>query len=87
MDAKTGAEMLVRGVEMVGTPLASIGKIVATSDTSKVFNGYCGAESGFVPVTTVAPQVLLTEIELERSHRVRQKPTVLPPPWGDTEGR
>jgi len=87
VDVKTGAETLVRGVEMVGTPLASIGKIVATSDTAKVFNGYCGAESGFVPVTTVAPQVLLTEIELERSHRVRQKPTVLPPPWADSEGR
>src|SRR5262249_9343839 len=81
VDAKTGAESLVRGVEMVGTPLASINKIVATSDTTGVFNGYCGAESGFVPVTTVAPAVLLTEIELERSRRTRQKATVLPPPW------
>ncbi len=83
VDAKTGAETLVRGVEMVGTPLASINKIVATSDTTGVFNGYCGAESGFVPVTTVAPAVLLTEIELERSHRTRQKTTVLPAPWVD----
>jgi predicted Zn-dependent protease len=83
VDAKTGAETLVRGVEMVGTPLTSINKIVATSDTSRVFNGYCGAESGFVPVTTVAPAVLLTEIELERSRRTRQKATVLPAPWTD----
>jgi TldD protein len=81
VDAKSGEETLVRGVEMVGTPLTSINKIVATSDTLGVFNGYCGAESGFVPVSTVAPAVLLTEIELERSHRTRQKPTVLPPPW------
>jgi predicted Zn-dependent protease len=83
VDAKTGDETLVRGVEMVGTPLASINKIVATSDTQRVFNGYCGAESGFVPVTTVAPAVLLTEIELERSHRTRQKRTLLPAPWAD----
>ncbi len=81
VDAKTGEETLVRGVEMVGTPLTSINKIVATSDTSGVFNGYCGAESGFVPVSTVAPAVLLSEIELQRVQRVRQKPTILPPPW------
>jgi predicted Zn-dependent protease len=83
VDAKTGEETLVRGVEMVGTPLTSINKIVATGNTMGVFNGYCGAESGFVPVSTVAPAVLLTEIELERSHRTRQKATVLPPPWHD----
>jgi TldD protein len=81
VDARTGAETLVRGVEMVGTPLASIAKITATSDAEAVFNGYCGAESGYVPVSTVAPAVLLTEIELQRSTRTRQKPTVLPPPW------
>lgn len=81
VDARTGEETLVRGVEMVGTPLASIGKIVATSDRSGVFNGFCGAESGFVPVSTVAPAVLLREIELARAQRTRQKPTILPPPW------
>jgi TldD protein len=83
VDAKTGAETLVRGVEMVGTPLTSINKIVATSDHVGVFNGFCGAESGFVPVSTVAPAVLLTEIELQRAQRTRQKQTVLPPPWAD----
>src|SRR5262249_57534165 len=71
VDAKTGAESLVRGVEMVGTPLASINKIVATSDTTGVFNGYCGAESGFVPVPTVAPAVVLPEAALERSRPTR----------------
>lgn len=84
LDAKTGAESLVRGVEMVGTPLTSINKIVATSDREGVFNGYCGAESGYVPVATVAPAVLLTEIELQRAQRTRQKQTLLPPPWADS---
>ena len=46
VDAKTGEETLVRGVEMVGTPLSSVNRIVATSDTEGVFNGFCGAESG-----------------------------------------
>jgi predicted Zn-dependent protease len=81
VDARTGAETLVRGVDMVGTPLTSINKIVATSDHTGVFNGFCGAESGFVPVSTVAPAVLLSEIELQRAQRTRQKQTVLPPPW------
>jgi predicted Zn-dependent protease len=83
VDAKTGQETLVRGVEMVGTPLASINKIVATSDEEGVFNGFCGAESGFVPVSTVAPAVLMTEIELQRSQRALERPPLLPPPWHD----
>ena len=81
VDAKTGAETLVRGVEMVGTPLASISRIVATGDHDGVFNGYCGAESGFVPVSTVAPSILMTEIELQRSDRALERPPILAPPW------
>src|SRR5262249_12681757 len=82
VDAKTGAETLVRGVEMVGTPLTTGSRIVATSDTEGVFNGYCGAESGFVPVSTVAPAVLMSEIELQRSEKNLERGTILPPPWG-----
>jgi len=44
-------DQLVRGVDIVGTPLAALTKIVATGDTVEVFNGYCGAESGYVPVS------------------------------------
>ena len=83
VDARTGAETLVRGVTLEGTPLSSLSKIVAAGDRYAVFNGYCGAESGYVPVSTVAPAVLLTEIELQRSQRTRQKPMILPPPWAD----
>jgi predicted Zn-dependent protease len=81
VDAKTGKETLVRGVEIVGTPLSSINKIVATGDDTRVFNGYCGAESGFVPVSTVAPTVLVTEIELQRTRKDTGRPPVLPSPW------
>jgi TldD protein len=69
VDAKTGAESLVRGVEVVGTPLTAINKILATGDKARAFNGYCGAESGFVPVSTVAPTVLISEIELQRTRK------------------
>ena len=81
VDAKTGEETLVRGVEIVGTPLTALGKIVATGDDPRVFNGYCGAESGFVPVSTVAPTVLIGEIELQRTRKDTGRPPVLSSPW------
>lgn len=84
VDAATGAETLVRGVEFVGTPLTSVNRIVAVGSEYGVFNGYCGAESGFVPVAMVAPATLFQEVELQRTHRPREKPQLLPPPA--TEG-
>jgi hypothetical protein len=45
---------LVRGVDLVGTPLAALSRIIAASDDYQTFNGYCGAESGFVPVSRPA---------------------------------
>jgi len=83
VDAKTGEETLVRGVEMVGTPLTTVSKIVATSDTLGVFNGFCGAESGFVPVSTIAPAVLMSEIELQRTSKAAERPPILPSPFTD----
>lgn len=76
-----GREELVRGVEIVGTPIASINKIIATSDRTAVFNGYCGAESGYIPVSASAPDVLMTEIELQRSMKKAEKEPILPSPW------
>src|SRR5437868_4365623 len=81
VDATTGAETLVRGVEIVGTPLLSINKTIATGDERRVFNGYCGAESGYVPVSTVAPTILVSEIELQRTRKDTGRPPVLPSPW------
>jgi TldD protein len=81
VDAQTGAETLVRGVEMVGTPLTAVNKIVAASQEVGVFNGFCGAESGYVPVSTVAPATLFREIELQRSQRQKERTPLLPAPW------
>lgn len=81
VDPETGEETLVRGAELVGTPLASINKIVAASKEIGVFNGYCGAESGYVPVSTVSPALLTTEIELQRVQTVKEREPILAPPW------
>ena len=71
---------LVRGADIVGTPLASFARITAVSDTPEVFNGYCGAESGQVPVSAVAPALLVTEIEIQRKHNTGDRPPLLPRP-------
>jgi len=71
---------LIRGADMVGTPLASFSKILATSDKTEVFNGYCGAESGYVPVSAASPAVLVSEIEIEKMEKSQDRPPILPPP-------
>ena len=71
---------LVRGVDIVGTPLSSFAKILATSDKTDVFNGYCGAESGSVPVSAVSPAVLVSEIEVQKKDHSQDRPPLLPRP-------
>jgi len=71
---------LVRGTDIVGTPLSSFSKIMATSDRQEVFNGYCGAESGSVPVSAVAPAILVSEIEIEKKAKANDRPPLLPEP-------
>lgn len=71
---------LVRGVDIVGTPLASFAKILATSDRRGVFNGYCGAESGPVPVAAVSPALLVSEIEIQKKELAKDRPPLLPRP-------
>jgi TldD protein len=71
---------LVRGADIVGTPLASFAKILTTGDKPEVFNGYCGAESGSVPVSAVAPSILVSEIEIEKKAKSNNRPPLLPEP-------
>jgi TldD protein len=78
-------DQLVRGVDIVGTPLVSLTKIVATGDTPDIFNGYCGAESGSVPVSAVAPAILISEMEVQKKETSTDKPPILPPPAHDAE--
>lgn len=84
VDAQTGAETLVRGVEIVGTPLISVNNIVATGQKSQVFNGFCGSESGYVSVSTIAPSLLIKQIELQRSSRQKDRPPILKAPVFDS---
>ncbi|MEM9461946.1 MAG: metallopeptidase TldD-related protein [Myxococcota bacterium] len=71
---------LVRGVEIVGTPLSSFDTIIGTDDQPGIFNGMCGAESGWVPVSAVSPSLLLETIEIERAAHDRDRPPMLSAP-------
>ena len=75
-----GREELVRGVDLIGTPLTAFGKITAGDDQIGVFNGVCGAESGGVPVSAVSPNLLLSQIEVQKKERSQERLPVLPAP-------
>jgi TldD protein len=77
---------LVRGVSIVGTPLAAMKSIIATGDKSEVFNGECGAESGTIPVSAVAPAMLLSGIETQRQPQGTARPPILPIPGAGSKG-
>ncbi|HTI06693.1 MAG TPA: metallopeptidase TldD-related protein [Gemmatimonadales bacterium] len=75
-----GREQLVRGVDLIGTPLTVFSKVMAGDDQVAVFNGMCGAESGFIPVSAVSPGILVSQIEVQKKPKSSQRPPLLPPP-------
>ena len=76
---------LVRGADLIGTPLISFSGIIATGTEQQVFNGFCGAESGMVPVSGVAPAILTAQIEIQKQPKAADRPPLLPRP--EREGR
>lgn len=71
---------LVRGVDLIGTPLAMFAEIAAVGDTHGVFTGFCGAESGYVPVSAISPSLFVRRIETQKKPRTKIEETVLPAP-------
>jgi len=71
---------LVRGVDLIGTPLSAFAKIAATGDKTEVFNGVCGAESGGVPVSASSPPLLVTEVEVQKKAQSQETAPILPAP-------
>ncbi len=71
---------MVRGVDLVGTPLSVFSQIAAAGDRPEVFNGTCGAESGGVPVSAVSPALFVRQIEIQRKDKSQARPPLLPRP-------
>lgn len=74
------ADELVRGADLIGTPLLSLSNILACGKKQEVFNGSCGAESGNVLVSGVSPSILTSEIEIQKKQKSPDRPPLLPPP-------
>ena len=71
---------LVRGVDLVGTPLVMFSKITEAGDQFEIFSGVCGAESGGVPVSACSPAILVTQIEVQKKEKSQERPPLLPRP-------
>lgn len=76
-----GRKELVRGVDLIGTPLTTFSKITAADNRLGAFNGICGAESGGVPVAGVSPAVLVSQIEVQKKMKSQERAPILPAPW------
>jgi TldD protein len=75
-----GREELVRGIDLIGTPLTVFSRIIATDGEQRVFNGVCGAESGGVPVSAASPAILLSQIEVQKKQKDQDRAPILPAP-------
>jgi TldD protein len=71
---------MVRGVDFIGTPLAIFSEVEATGDNTGVFTGYCGAESGNIPVTAVSPSLFIKKIETQKQPEGYGQMPILPRP-------
>ncbi|MFQ5928510.1 MAG: metallopeptidase TldD-related protein [Acidobacteriota bacterium] len=78
-----GREELVRGVDLIGTPLTAFSQIAAGDDQIEVFNGVCGAESGGVPVSAASPAVFVSQIEVQKKAKSQERPPILSPPFSE----
>ena len=76
-----GRKELVRGVDLIGTPLTTFSKITAADNRLGAFNGICGAESGGVPVAGVSPAILVSQIEVQKKMKSQERAPILPAPW------
>lgn len=77
---------LVRGVDLIGTPLSTFSNIITTSNQIGVFNGVCGAESGGVPVSASSPDILVSKIEVQKKKKSQAKLPLLNSPENSTTG-
>jgi TldD protein len=76
---------LVRGVDLVGTPLVMFSNITEAGSEIAVFTGTCGAESGGIPVSAVSPSLLISKIEVQKKDKSQERAPLLPRPDRDPD--
>jgi TldD protein len=71
---------LVRGVNLIGTPLSMFAEVDAAGNKREIFTGMCGAESGSVPVSVVCPSIFVKRIETQKSSKTNLERKILGAP-------
>lgn len=71
---------IVRGVDLIGTPLSMFSQIDQAGGQTEVFNGFCGAESGSVAVSGVSPMILVKMIETQKKAKSQERNFILSRP-------
>ncbi len=71
---------LVRGVDIIGTPLSMFSNIEYAGGEFEIFTGTCGASSGYVPVTAISPTIFVNKVELQKKAKPTVTPAILPRP-------
>jgi predicted Zn-dependent protease len=87
IDVATGKRRRVRDIELIGTPLSALQRIVAFGGPMELDQGYCSAESGSLPVSGISPAILLSEIEMQQGSTTGFHEPLLPPPFADDGSR
>jgi predicted Zn-dependent protease len=72
---------LVRGVDLVGTPLAMFSQIEGAGDSHGNFAGTCGAESGGVSAGCCSPALFVKLIETQRKAKNQDLAPILEKPF------
>lgn len=73
-------DQLVRGVDLIGTPLSMFSNIIYAGNDARIFTGMCGAESGSIPVTAISPTILVNKVETQRKAKSQDILPILPAP-------
>lgn len=72
---------MVRGVDLVGTPLAMFSQVEALGDTPGNFAGTCGAESGWIQAGCCSPSLFVKRIETQRKEKNQDIAPLLDRPY------
>lgn len=71
---------LVRGVDLVGTPLTMFSQIEQAGGDYGYFIGLCGAESGSIQVSCISPMLFIKQIEIQKKAKSQSLLPLLPKP-------
>ena len=78
---------LVRGVDIVGTPLAALNRMKSPATGRKSSTAFAEPNLAAFRFPAVAPAMLFSEMEVQKRAHSRNRPPILPSPAWDNSGQ